>query len=1120
MKEKNNQRLIAVILSVVMVLVLMPIGAMAEDKSTFFSGGDGTSTNPYQVSNLSQLNYVREDMDASYKLISDIDMSGISNWHPIGTEEKPFLGSFDGNGHSLNGLQIVDKNGTNCNNGLFGCIRDSSISNVTLNNGYLLLSEFEMGDYSWVQNCGLLVGFSDEGIITNCSIQGSIEIGQLTTEIEHGASVSVGGIAGVTSGRVSNSTSNVDIIIEDNSSVFYTGGIVGDSYRGSLIKCKNYGNSKGHTYHTGGIVGNSSGNVLSCENYGNVFADTNRTCCAGGIAGYQENSSGKGNATINSCINYGEVLIESDCEEKGYFVPPYICAGGICGNVDSRNKEEETLSKETITDCINYGAKVDCVWEKENDSLKWEDYVNLGRICGGKHSYGNMTHDEVDYSFEEMLKNNYSVSSTNLNGAPALYEIGQNKRNGATLEDASQLPVGESNELVFSNDVWNFGNFGHKNCQDKMSTADITALTEGCSSSTIACVNELLKRIGKGGHCFGMSLSVILEKIGEESICKDFSLPTLRTAEKNGSTSNCSIESLICYYQVCQAIVAHTSAVQQYRSLPAKEQIAILAKEADLVKTGGIPVLLEFGCSQGGHAVVAYAVEPGTFVSNSSKKTYNHRVLLYDCNAVDWKANYCLLFNEGTDEWEIPAYYAYGASSSSEKGYLKSALNDYSVLTVNDRKVQSDEVKKRQKAEAIIRRDALFEMIDENTKEQWTIDAPNFEFGGPRDLLFYHDSAIATQQDMSESQDLHVVLPDESGDYSFIPDEGSESTVEIALRESEKYYSLSCPTTKKVTMSSSANTVEIDDCDGAFRVCISDDNTSNKNFDTYVVSGNADGKVSVEKTDDGIVLEGDKIEGVKVEYCNADEAPEPKEVQFKGDNNQIKLYRNKTQLVDEKEGNSENADSPKSNETPSNQTQESSAVKDPTSSEKEASSSISENGFKRGLIKGSDGKWAVYKDNKVDVSVTGIVKNDFGWWRVEKGYVNFNANSIYKNQYGWWKTTDGKVTFKETGVFKNEYGWWRVEDSKVNFKANGIYKNPYGWWKTTNGKVTFKENGVFKNEYGWWKVKDSKVDFSFTGIASNKNGKWYIKNGKVDFSKNGKVKYNGTTYTIKNGKVQ
>ena len=173
-----------------------------------------------------------------------------------------------------------------------------------------------------------------------------------------------------------------------------------------------------------------------------------------------------------------------------------------------------------------------------------------------------------------------------------------------------------------------------------------------------------------------------------------------------------------------------------------------------------------------------------------------------------------------------------------------------------------------------------------------------------------------------------------------------------------------------------------------------------------------------------------------------------------------------------------------------------------------------------GIVQGPDGKWAMYKDNKVDTSYTGIAQNNYGWWRVKDGYVDFDAQGIYQNEYGWWKTTNGKVTFNETGIFKNEYGWWRVKDSKVDFKAQGIYQNKYGWWKTTNGKVTFKENGIFQNEYGWWKVKDSKVDFTYTGVASNKYGNWYIKNGIVDFSKNGKVRFNSHSYMIKNGKVQ
>lgn len=194
-----------------------------------------------------------------------------------------------------------------------------------------------------------------------------------------------------------------------------------------------------------------------------------------------------------------------------------------------------------------------------------------------------------------------------------------------------------------------------------------------------------------------------------------------------------------------------------------------------------------------------------------------------------------------------------------------------------------------------------------------------------------------------------------------------------------------------------------------------------------------------------------------------------------------------------------------------------------------------------GLVKGPDGKWAMYKNGKVDTTATGIFQNENGWWRVEKGYVNFKANGIYQNENGWWKTTNGKVTFKETGVFQNENGWWRVEDSKVNFKANGIYQNENGWWKTTNGKVTFKEtgvfqnsngwwrvenskvnfkaNGIYQNEYGWWKTTNGKVTFKENGIFQNENGKWVVKDSKVDFSANGFVSTEQGTYWVENGKV-
>ena len=172
-----------------------------------------------------------------------------------------------------------------------------------------------------------------------------------------------------------------------------------------------------------------------------------------------------------------------------------------------------------------------------------------------------------------------------------------------------------------------------------------------------------------------------------------------------------------------------------------------------------------------------------------------------------------------------------------------------------------------------------------------------------------------------------------------------------------------------------------------------------------------------------------------------------------------------------------------------------------------------------GIVQCPDGRWAMYKNGKVDTTCTTIAQNKYGWWRVENGYVNFEANGVYQNKYGWWKTKNGKVTFTEFGLFENENGTWRVEFSKVNFNANSIYKGKDGWYKTTNGKVTFDETGVFQNQFGWWYCKNSKVDFDFTGVASNQYGKWYVKSGKVDFTKVGLVKADGKTVMVMFGKV-
>lgn len=87
-------------------------------QGAYYAGGDGTSGNPFQIHdpihlyNLAWLQYFglynvfdNNELEQQYYFVvtADLDMTG---WTlpPIGTEDYPFLGKFDGGGHTITGL--------------------------------------------------------------------------------------------------------------------------------------------------------------------------------------------------------------------------------------------------------------------------------------------------------------------------------------------------------------------------------------------------------------------------------------------------------------------------------------------------------------------------------------------------------------------------------------------------------------------------------------------------------------------------------------------------------------------------------------------------------------------------------------------------------------------------------------------------------------------------------------------------------------------------------------------------------------------------------------------------------------------------------------------------------
>lgn len=73
---------------------------------TVKSTTQGTMVKGDPVGNPTQLSNLRNNLTKEYVLLDNIDLSGIANWEPIGTQAAPFTGILKGNGFVITGLTI------------------------------------------------------------------------------------------------------------------------------------------------------------------------------------------------------------------------------------------------------------------------------------------------------------------------------------------------------------------------------------------------------------------------------------------------------------------------------------------------------------------------------------------------------------------------------------------------------------------------------------------------------------------------------------------------------------------------------------------------------------------------------------------------------------------------------------------------------------------------------------------------------------------------------------------------------------------------------------------------------------------------------------------------------
>ena len=261
--------------------------------------------NPTTRATATELNIVLE---------ANIDLNN-KPWTAIGTEENYFTGTFDGNGHSIKNLALVESEAKEGKAfvGFFGYAKNATIKNVTFENVYINIPCLDI-DHSQGHIGAVAGSLEGTSTIENVTVKGDITV--YATQTANGAS-RVAVVAGGNSyGNVT--MKNVHVIANEGSSLIAnnnTGALAGQ-LQGKMVfeNCSSNINVTANKFFAGGLVGIAAGDstFTNCHTAGDITITAGREGKAhdhyrvGGIAGGWADGA-KNVCTLTDCSYTGQL---------------------------------------------------------------------------------------------------------------------------------------------------------------------------------------------------------------------------------------------------------------------------------------------------------------------------------------------------------------------------------------------------------------------------------------------------------------------------------------------------------------------------------------------------------------------------------------------------------------------------------------------------------------------------------------------------------------------------------------------------------------------------------------------------------------------------------------------
>ncbi len=215
------------------------------------------------------------------RILADIDLSGTGDFPPFGSQGLPFRGTWDGQGHSITGLQMTAPPAAGF--GLIGHSTGATIRNLRV--------QGTVSDPAR-DNAGLVVGTATNTTISNVHVSGTVVV--------NGGG---GGIVGAMLGGALSDSSAVVTVTASNTA----GGAVGfaDSNGTADVAITNV-RTEGSVTGDNGLVGGVAGSLGAVSVIRSSSSAAVRGFAAGGVAGQAQGFGGT-NTTITDSYSTGSV---------------------------------------------------------------------------------------------------------------------------------------------------------------------------------------------------------------------------------------------------------------------------------------------------------------------------------------------------------------------------------------------------------------------------------------------------------------------------------------------------------------------------------------------------------------------------------------------------------------------------------------------------------------------------------------------------------------------------------------------------------------------------------------------------------------------------------------------